>query len=218
MLNFSFEGVYYQLLNSDKRTFQVGTHDTSVSPNAVVGKINKELHIIETKEIDDVIYTVERISQYAFRYCNSLHTVYLPDSIKSIEFRAFDLSSLKNLYFSPSSRLTEIGLGSLYDTKIKSLNIPLSLVNCSSFCLSIFTLRDIYYCGSYIFNETSFYGVTNNINLHLSSNNQLDKLKSFNIIKSDACSLPSILKKCTILKCRHQLSTSVVLFNALINY
>ena len=137
MNNFSINGVLYTVLDANEKTIQVGTGDSNVDRNAVVGSIPKELRIIETYQINNEIYHVEVISYNAFRASNLLHTVYVPDSVKTLGHRCFDYSSLRHLFFSPNSRLTFIDVGALYGTNIKSINIPKTLNKCNSYCMSM---------------------------------------------------------------------------------
>ena len=81
MNNFTVDGVYYQIRNSNTKTIRVGTGNKSVDQNAVVGAIPKKLRIIETYELNNEIYHVEEIAYNAFRSCKQLSTVYVPDSV-----------------------------------------------------------------------------------------------------------------------------------------
>ena len=204
MSEFEIDGIRYQVIDASKRTLRVG-NNSDIDSNAVVAtKLKKRLHFIETYVIDSTVYHLEEISKNAFRNCNIINTVFIPDSVLYIRFRGFDCSSLRKIIFSPKSRLTHIDNGALLGTKITSLAISSTLVGCNGYCLSRSVLRNIYYCGNYSFTSTNLENNKFQINLHLSSNNALENLgQSIVITKSQQCTFPADVPYCTMkLQCR----------------
>ena len=199
MAEFVVDGIKYQVINSSARTFRVGTNE-EVDSNAVVSeKLSKRLHFVETYQINYVVYHLEEISKYAFRNCKVIDTVFVPDSVLYLRFRAFDCSSLRKIIFSPNSRVKTFDSGSLYGTRMISLSIPSTLTSCNEYCIAGSSLlRNVFYCGDYVFQSLNFADNKVPLTLHLSSSNSLESLdSSINIIKSDSCKLPNEIPYCT---------------------
>ena len=197
MTTFVVDSILYQIINNTARTLRVG-NNTQINSNAVAGKLKTRIYFIETYSIDNIVYHLEEISQYSFRYCKTIRTVYVPDSVLYVRARAFDWSSLRKIVFSKKSRIIYFSAGSFYGTKLSSISIPESLSFCEDYSFSKTNLKDIYYCGNYEFAAISIEDNQNRINIHLSSSNKLESISNANIIKSDVCSLPNDTPYCTM--------------------
>lgn len=74
----------------------------------------------ETVETDGKIYTVTSIGEYTFTY--ALHSISLPNTIRSIGKRAFYGCNLTSIKLPES--LEVIGEGAFYNSKLESVTIP----------------------------------------------------------------------------------------------
>lgn len=198
MGEFVVDGVRYQVIDTNNKTFRVGNNTDSDSNAVVCEKLSKRLHLVETYAIENAVYHLEEISRYAFRGCKTLNTIIIPDSVLYLRYRAFDQSTLRKIIFSPNSRIKEFESGSLCGTKLTSISIPNTLSNIVYHCFAASVLRDVYYCGSYKFIADNFHSSKYPIALHLSSSNSIESLgENFSIAKSSTCTLPKETLYCT---------------------
>ena len=71
--------------------------------------------------------TIEKISDYAFYYCEYLRKVKLSENLITIGDRAFEANSITEIDF-PSS-LTSIGMGAFQGNDLKELSIPANIID-----------------------------------------------------------------------------------------
>lgn len=121
-------GDLYYNLNSSSKTATV-TYSTSSSPT-LNGPSNysglKSAEIPRTVTYGNTTYSVTSIGDYAFRYCESLESVTIPNSIISIGSAFWYCSSLKSITI-PNS-VTSIGSYAFYHcTSLESVIIPNSV-------------------------------------------------------------------------------------------
>ena len=93
----------------------------------------------------------ESIGDYAFRYCSSLTSITIPESVKSIGRYAFRYcSSLTNVTFEEGSQLTSIGESAFSDcSSLTSITIPESVTSIGSDAFSdCSSLTNVYYNGA----------------------------------------------------------------------
>ena len=206
--------IKYILLNSEKKTIQVGTDDFYTNSNAVAGDFNPRLVFPETILINNQFYVLTKISTCAFRNNSRIEAAFLPPTVTEISIRAFDLTkNLKHISFGYNSQLKTISNGGLYGTGIKILKLPKSLTTCNYNCLGgNFNLEKIYYCGDYQFKESDLVLVGSELEIYLSITNQLETLKTFTIHKSDPCVIPSFKAECKTCKRDFKIKFRILLY------
>ncbi len=96
--DFCEDGIYYNILSTSEMTIEVTYRD-----NVLVGSYSGTITIPETVIHNDESYTVTCIGYSAFRFCNKMTSVYIPNTITQIKQYAFShCSSIDNIII-PSS-------------------------------------------------------------------------------------------------------------------
>ncbi len=131
-LNYYFEG------NEAIVTYYSTSWSTS-NRNAFVGNIV----IPKTVTYNGTTYTVTGIGNNAFRGCQDLTSVSLPNSITTIGTQAFSETGLASIIIPES--VTTIGSQAFYSSKLTSINIPESVttIGPKAFCSSKLTSINI---------------------------------------------------------------------------
>ena len=109
--DFSVDGIYYRITDSEKLTVEVTYRggDASYYPNEYTGSVV----IPETVTYESKTYAVTSIGYEAFQYCSSLTSVTIPEGVTSIGAYAF-----------------------LYCSSLTSVTIPNSVTNIGSYAFS----------------------------------------------------------------------------------
>ncbi|MDD6006915.1 MAG: leucine-rich repeat protein [Bacteroidales bacterium] len=125
-IDFNVNGIYY-ILNDDDCTASVSFKGNTYSeyPDEYTGNVV----IPSSFENDGKKYTVTSIGKYAFRQCESLISVTIPNSVTSIGEYSFHLCKSLTSVTIPNS-VTSIGEGAFYScSALPSINIPSSVTS-----------------------------------------------------------------------------------------
>jgi len=123
------------------------------------------------------------IKDYAFFRCSQLKKVKIPKAIKKINFGAFYESRLEVLTFEADSQLETIGGYTFYDTRINSMNIPLSVraIGKYGFAFSLLLEEVVFETGSQLEKIGNFaFSDTNLKSINIPANVQIGKRVFYN--------------------------------------
>ena len=85
--DFSVDGIYYNIIDSEKLTVEVTYRGSS--SNSYSNEYLGDVVIPETVTYESKTYSITSIGEYAFCYCSSLTSVTIPNSVTSIGRSAF---------------------------------------------------------------------------------------------------------------------------------
>lgn len=106
-------------------------HFKKLNDEIIIGKTDSKIDLFDSiilvnRDVKEVIIpqNIKRIASYALAYLAITHIV-IPTQVTCICERAFyDCKNLRNIEFSPDSKLKTIGSYAFYGTRIESLTIP----------------------------------------------------------------------------------------------
>ena len=125
-IDFNVNGIYY-ILNDDDCTASVSFKGNTYSEH--LDEYTGNVVIPSSFENDGKTYTVTSIGKYAFRQCESLISVTIPNSVTSIGEYSFHLCKSLTSVTIPNS-VTSIGKGAFYScSALPSINIPSSVTS-----------------------------------------------------------------------------------------
>ena len=108
---FKYNGIYYRIMNGDAWVTYGSTGDLSENGTSYTG----DVVIPESITVNDKVYNVTKIDNYAFIYCSGVTSITIPSSVTSIGDCAFlDCSSLSTIII-PNS-VKEMGSNALGGT------------------------------------------------------------------------------------------------------
>ena len=128
--DFSFDGIYYDVLSEEDRTVEVTRSESSGSYSGSIIIPERVLHEGKT-------YTVTSIGDYAFYNCYVLTSVVFPVSLMSIgDYAFYNCSALTSVDLSSTS-LTSIGYATFYNCDaLTSVAFPASLMSIGYYAFS----------------------------------------------------------------------------------
>lgn len=124
--DFEVDGIYYNKLseNTVEVTYEKKTNISYGSYSYKTKNYTGDMTIPSSVTIDDVLYNVTSIGNYAFSDCDDISSIVLPDGLKIIGIYAFqNCFGLTSINISDG--VSEIKNYAFYDcSNLKSINIP----------------------------------------------------------------------------------------------
>ena len=134
---FTIGDLSYTVTNNSKLTVSVGSATTSISGDVVIPAMVK---------YDSLEYIVTSIASGGFRYCDSLTSIEIPNSVTKIENSAFYACSILTSIDIPNS-VTSIGERAFYNCKgLNLMDVPESVATIGN--NAFYGIDTIFYAGN----------------------------------------------------------------------
>ena len=134
---FTIGDLSYTVTNNSKLTVSVGSATTSISGDVVIPA---------TVKYDSLEYIVTSIASGGFRYCDSLTSIEIPNSVTKIENSAFYACSILTSIDIPNS-VTSIGERAFYNCKgLNLMDVPDSVATIGK--NAFYGIDTIFYAGN----------------------------------------------------------------------
>ena len=130
--DFEVDGIYYNIINGNEVAVTYKGSDPFGNGEKYTGHVN----IPSFVTYNSTIYSVTSIGDYAFRLCNGLTSIMIPNSVTSIGDYAFKSSNGLTSIMIPNS-VTSIGRGAFEDCRgLTDMVIPNSVTSIGKYALS----------------------------------------------------------------------------------